>query len=133
MLRFLKFLPLIFCGLMYAQEEVVQSVYFEFGKFNLDEKQATAAIDFIKKTDTTRIESVQIFGYTDDVGKQAYNFKLSTNRADAIKNCLIQSGIKNKIIVTIEGNPNAGTRYENGFLILRSIMYFLSGETEMLV
>lgn len=86
-----------------AQEEVVQSVYFDFDKYSLDEKQATSVIDFIKKTDSTRIESIQIFGYTDDVGKEAYNFKLSTNRANTIKERLIQSGIKNKIIVTIEG------------------------------
>jgi outer membrane protein OmpA-like peptidoglycan-associated protein len=103
MIRFLKFLPLLFCGIIFAQEEVVQSVYFESGKFKLDEKQVTAVVNFIKTTDSTRIESVQIFGYTDDIGKEAYNFKLSTNRANAIKERLTQSGITNKIIVTIEG------------------------------
>ena len=102
-MRFLKFLPILFCGFLYAQEEVVQSVYFEFDKFNLDEKQGKAVIDYIQKTDSTRIESVQIFGYTDDVGKDAYNFKLSSNRANTIKEMLLNNGIKNKIIVTIEG------------------------------
>jgi outer membrane protein OmpA-like peptidoglycan-associated protein len=102
-MRFLKFLPILFCGFLYAQEEVVQSVYFEFDKFNLDEKQGKAVVDYIKKTDSTRIESVQIFGYTDDVGKDAYNFKLSTHRASTIKDVLLNNGIKNKIIVTIEG------------------------------
>jgi len=57
------------------QEEVVQSVYFDFDKFHLDEKQGNAVVDFIKNTDSTRIESIQIFGYTDDVGKDAYNFQ----------------------------------------------------------
>jgi outer membrane protein OmpA-like peptidoglycan-associated protein len=40
-------------------------------------------VQFIKNTDS-RIESGKIFwvGYTDDVGKDAYNFKLSTNRAE---------------------------------------------------
>ena len=102
-MRFLKFLPLLFCGFLYAQEEVVQSVYFEFDKFNLDEKQGKGVVDYIQKTDSTRIESVQIFGYTDDVGKDAYNFKLSTNRANTIKEMLLNNGVKNKIIVTIEG------------------------------
>ena len=102
-MRFLKFLPLLFCGFLYAQEEVVQSVYFEFDKFNLDEKQGKGVVDYIQKTDSTRIESVQIFGYTDDVGKDAYNFKLSTNRANSIKEMLLNNGVKNKIIVTIEG------------------------------
>jgi len=103
MLRFLKYLPLLVFGFIHAQEEAVKSVYFEFDKFNLDEKQAKEVIDFIKNTDSTRIESIQIFGYTDDIGKEAYNFKLSTNRANTIQNKLTQSGIKSKIIVTIEG------------------------------
>ena len=103
-MRFLlKFLPLFFVALVYAQEEVVQSVYFEFDKYSLDEKQANAVVNFIKTTDSTRIESVEIFGYTDDIGKDAYNFKLSTNRANTIKEALVRNGIKNKIIVTIEG------------------------------
>lgn len=87
----------------FSQEEVVQSVYFEFDKFNLDEKQANDVISFVKSIDTTRIESIQIFGYCDDRGKDAYNFKLSTNRANTIRDLLISKGIKNKIIVTIEG------------------------------
>jgi outer membrane protein OmpA-like peptidoglycan-associated protein len=69
----------------------------------LDEKQGKGVVDYIQKTDSTRIESVQIFGYTDDVGKDAYNFKLSTNRANSIKEMLLNNGVKNKIIVTIEG------------------------------
>lgn len=103
MLRFLKFLPLFIFGFIHAQEEAVKSVYFEFDKYSLDEKQAKEVIDFIKNTDSTRIESIQIFGYTDDIGKEAYNFKLSTNRANTIQTKLTQSGIKSKIIVTIEG------------------------------
>ena len=86
-----------------AQEEIVHSVYFEFDKFKLDEKQATETLNFIKSIDATRIESVQIFGYCDDRGKESYNFKLSNNRAAAIQKKLIANGIKNKIIVTIEG------------------------------
>ena len=79
MLRFFKFLPLLIFGWVHAQEEAVKSVYFEFDKFSLDEKQAKEVVDFIKNTDSTRIESIQIFGYTDDIGKEDYNFKLSTN------------------------------------------------------
>lgn len=93
----------MFFGFIQAQEEIVHSIYFEFDKYALNEKEVNAAIDFIKQTDSTRIESIQIFGYTDDVGKDAYNFKLSTKRATAIQDKFIESGIKSKIIVTIEG------------------------------
>lgn len=103
MLRFIKFLPLFFCGIVFSQEEAVFSVYFEFDKYSLDDKQGKDVVAFIKNADSTRIESVQIFGYTDDIGKDAYNFKLSTNRANTIQGKLLESGIKNRIIVTIEG------------------------------
>jgi len=86
-----------------AQEETVFSVYFEFDKYNLEEKQGNNAVAFIKAIDTARIESIQIYGYCDDRGKDEYNFKLSTNRANTIRDTLIGRGIKNKIIVTIEG------------------------------
>jgi len=102
-MKFLKYLPLLFFGLLQAQEEIVHSVYFDFDKHVLNEKQVHDAVDFIQKTDSTRIESIQIFGYTDDVGKEAYNFKLSTKRATAIQDKFIENGIKSKIIVTIEG------------------------------
>ena len=63
MIRFLKFLPFLFIGILHAQEEVVQSVYFQFDKFSLDESQGFQVIDFIKKTDSIRIESIQIYGF----------------------------------------------------------------------
>jgi outer membrane protein OmpA-like peptidoglycan-associated protein len=103
MFRFLKLFPLFVFGLLHAQEEVVHSVYFEFDKFSIDEKQGKEVVAFIKATDSTRIESIQIFGYTDDIGKDAYNYKLSENRAATLQNKLIENGIKSKIIVTIEG------------------------------
>lgn len=100
-----SFLLLLFLAtaLSYSQEEVVHSVYFEFDKFSLSENQKQDLITFIRNSDSTRTESIEIFGYTDDIGKDAYNFKLSSNRANAIQQELLNDGIKNKIIVTIEG------------------------------
>lgn len=103
MIRFFTFLFLLSFGCLHAQEQVVHSVYFEFDKFNLDVKQAESVVGFIKATESARIESISIYGYCDDRGKDAYNFKLSNNRATTIQNKLIENGIKNKIIVTIEG------------------------------
>jgi outer membrane protein OmpA-like peptidoglycan-associated protein len=103
MFRLLKLLPLLICAIGFAQEEIVHSVYFEFDKFDINDKQAADMVTFIKGTDSTRIESIQIYGYTDDVGKEDYNFNLSKKRAGTIQNKLLENGIKNKIIVTIEG------------------------------
>lgn len=102
-MRFLLFLFVFITLPLQAQDDVVHSIYFEFDKYNLEEKQANETLKFIKSIDSTRIESVQIYGYCDDRGKEAYNFKLSNNRANTIKNKLIQNGITNKIIISIEG------------------------------
>lgn len=103
MLRFLKIIPLFIFGIVTAQEEVVHSVYFETNKFNLTDSQVEEVTKFINATDSVRIESISIYGYCDDRGKDEYNFKLSTNRANAIKDKLVENGVKSKIIVTIEG------------------------------
>lgn len=103
MRTFFKIVFLFAFGWLQAQEEVVQSVYFEFDKYSIDEKQGESLLNFIKTSDSTRIESIQIYGYTDDVGKDDYNFVLSTNRANTVQCLLLENGIKNKIIVTIEG------------------------------
>lgn len=99
----LQLLLIFGVSVAYAQEEIVHSVYFEFDKFSLSANQKKELISFIRNSDSTRIESIQIYGYTDDIGKDAYNFKLSTNRANAIQQELVHDGVRNKIIVTIEG------------------------------
>ncbi len=100
--KIVLFFLLIF-SFVNAQEEAVYSVYFEFDKFHFDESKVQELVTFVQATDSTRIDAVQIYGYTDDVGKDDYNFKLSTQRANAVKDKLTENGIKNKIIVTIEG------------------------------
>src|SRR5690606_4101134 len=94
---------LFFSPMIHAQEEVVHSVYFEFDKHDIDAGQVQSLLGFMKTADSARIESVEIFGYTDDVGKDDYNFKLSTRRAAEVQHTLVSGGVKNRIIVTIEG------------------------------
>ncbi len=104
MTRFFSLLFLFISVIAFSQEEEeVHSIFFEFDKYDLKEEQANAVVAFVSKIDTTRIESIQIFGYCDDRGKDAYNYTLSTNRANTVKNKLIDRGIKSKIIITLEG------------------------------
>jgi len=103
-MRFLKYLLLLLFITSYAQEdEVIQSIYFDFDKFDLRSDQQKELHKFIKTVDTSRVESIQISGYCDDRGKDAYNYDLSTKRANTIKDSLLLNGIKNKIIVSIQG------------------------------
>lgn len=102
--RLFSILFLFIYVIAFSQEdEEVHSIFFEFDKYDLKEEQANAVVAFVSKIDTTRIESIQIFGYCDDRGKDAYNYTLSTNRANTVKNKLIERGIKSKIIITLEG------------------------------
>jgi len=104
MIRFLTAFTVFFISFpLLAQEELVQSVYFDTNKSDVEARQTNLLVNFIKKTDSTRVESIQIFGYCDDVGKDEYNRKLSAERAENVKSEIIANGIRNKIIVTIEG------------------------------
>ena len=44
--------------------------------------------------------SIYVYGYTDDIGTQDYNLKLSGRRAAAVRDVLVQTGIDGKIIST---------------------------------
>ena len=81
-----------------AQEEIVHSVYFDFDKHELKEDQKNTALKFIMALDTTMVESISIYGYTDDRGKDDYNFVLSTKRANTIREKLIEQGIKESFL-----------------------------------
>ena len=46
--------------------------------------------------------SIYVYGYTDDVGTQDYNVKLSERRAQAVRDALVEAGI-NKGLITTKG------------------------------
>lgn len=86
-----------------AQQKPVETIYFEFDKYDLTEKQISVVSNFIKNIDTSKVESIQIYGYCDDRGNDEYNFRLSNNRANTIQNLLTKNGFKQSKIVILEG------------------------------
>jgi len=101
--RIIFFLFIIFPFSLIAQEEIVHSIYFDFDKYEVKQNQSVDLLSFIRSLDSTMIESISIYGYCDDRGKEEYNYILSTNRANAIRDKLVENGITNKIIIEIEG------------------------------
>jgi len=62
------------------------------------------AIDFVKKYPNTKVEVV---GYTDSQGSDAYNLKLSQKRADAVKKYLVDKGHVKADMITAVGKGEA--------------------------
>ncbi|MFB0910192.1 MAG: OmpA family protein [Flavobacterium sp.] len=103
MLKYLQIITLLSFSLLAAQTEKVETVYFEFDKYDLTDQQQKNILEFMIKADTSTIESIQIYGYCDDRGTADYNYKLSERRVLTIQSLLTSIGFnKNKILI-IEG------------------------------
>jgi outer membrane protein OmpA-like peptidoglycan-associated protein len=73
---------------------------FDTDSYRLREETRSNLVDLsktLKKYDDTNI---LIEGHTDNTGEDAYNQKLSENRADAVENYLVTQGIENSRVTT---------------------------------
>ena len=71
----------------------VRDVYFDYDKADIrpDQQGALQAdIDFLKQHPNIRFE---VGGYCDERGSTEYNLGLGDNRANAVKNALVQGGV----------------------------------------
>lgn len=93
-----------------AQQKPIETVYFDFDKYDLTEPQSRVVNNFIKSIDTAKVESIQIYGYCDDRGTDDYNFKLSHDRVNTIQNLLLSFGFKESKIVILEGKGRVVVR-----------------------
>lgn len=94
---------LLFLSYLSAQEQPIETIYFKFDKFTLDNNQTQTVIDFLKNIDTAKVAAIQIYGYCDDRGTNDYNVKLSKKRVITVQNILIKNGFNENKIVVIEG------------------------------
>lgn len=106
-----------------AREELSQSqlqqlgwnttpAYFEFDKYNLDEKTKKLLDQNISVLKENTDMQVTVNGYADCRGTEAYNKNLSYNRAEAVKNYMIRNGISRHRITGL--NAYGESRIENG-------------------
>jgi outer membrane protein OmpA-like peptidoglycan-associated protein len=103
MLNYFKIIALISFGCLTAQGEKIETVYFDFDRYDLEYEQKKTIIDFVIRSDTSKIESIQIYGYCDDRGDYDYNYKLSQDRVNTVRNILTSNGFNKNKIVVIEG------------------------------
>jgi OOP family OmpA-OmpF porin len=78
-------------------------VNFDFDESNIretDKAELQKAIDFVRKYSGARIK---LEGHTDSKGTEEYNQKLSENRAEAVKQYLVQEGAVEKAMISAVG------------------------------
>lgn len=73
------------------------NVYFDFNKSTLNAKEKSK-LDNVSKLikESKEIETVDIAGYADSIGKNGYNKKLSAKRAQTVKSYLAKRGLKTR-------------------------------------
>lgn len=84
-----------------ASDTTVIIVYFEFNSSQLTQI-SKHQLNLIKDSNNT-IQYINIYGYTDQIGSNNYNYTLSKKRANEVANFLINNGVDSNLIKVTEG------------------------------
>jgi outer membrane protein OmpA-like peptidoglycan-associated protein len=94
-------------------DKMTLQVFFDFDKATLTEadlKELQKAVAFVKKYPGAKI---RLDGYTDSIGTDAYNIKLSERRATAVMNYLIKEAGVDSSKITAVGHGKADPVADN--------------------
>lgn len=91
------------CVFAFSQKELTHEVYFETDKYDVPITEENRLLLFISTLSDIDIESIAIFGFCDDRGADAYNLKLSQQRAEAIKAIFANNEISETLISNVDG------------------------------
>ena len=69
------------------------NIFFEFGKSRLDENSNSELLRLVKFLKRYENLNILILGYTDEIGSESNNMKLSESRAKSVYEFLIKNGI----------------------------------------
>ena len=75
------------------QKLVLEGVNFDFDKATLRQEDIAAINRDVTSLDTWGNANIEVAGHTDSRGSDAYNMKLSQQRAEAVRNYLVSKGI----------------------------------------
>ncbi len=90
-------------GILSKLTKEQRTVYFDFNKSTLNAHEKKK-LDEVSQmiVESKEVESVDIVGYADEIGKSSYNKKLSMRRAETVKAYLANKGLKTRH-VRLEG------------------------------
>ncbi len=80
-----------------------KSIRFDFDKANIKPEYRDILNRIAGILMTLKGYSIAVYGYTDDIGTQAYNLQLSQRRAEAVRDFLVQTGISRTTITSAKG------------------------------
>lgn len=78
-----------------AQTKILKNVYFKYDEYSLDKKSYIELDRLVTFLQTNPEMTIELEGHTDYIGSDEYNQQLSTKRAKAIYEYLLQAGIAN--------------------------------------
>ncbi len=80
---------------------------FAFNKYDLKPEGKQVLDDLVSKLAGVNLEVIIAVGYTDRIGSDKYNLKLSQERAQTVKNYLVSKGIEpNRVYTEGKGKAN---------------------------
>ncbi len=110
-------------------------ILFPTGKYTLNNSAKTSLTEFAVNLRNNPDTNVQIFGYTDNTGSMAVNDKLSNNRANAVRDYLINSGVSSARL-TAKGIPMADyiadNNTEEGRAMNRRVEIYITANQQMI-
>ena len=74
----------------------IENIYFDNNSYELKRTTNEILIEFAKYLEVNNTLIIEINGFTDNVGNQAYNQLLSENRAKAVRDLILLQGISEK-------------------------------------
>jgi outer membrane protein OmpA-like peptidoglycan-associated protein len=75
----------------------LSSVFFEFDSFKITQRGKLRLDSLCNNLNRESIDFIKIYGYTDSIGEKDYNMALSYNRANSIKQVLIDNNLSDYI------------------------------------
>jgi outer membrane protein OmpA-like peptidoglycan-associated protein len=95
---------LLLSNSIFSQNLANHSVFFNTAQSEISPDEKLKLQNFIQKTDSLNEFEITINSYCDDRGNNEYNQKLSENRANSIKDFLLQQKIKENSITSVKAN-----------------------------
>ena len=93
MKRALLFLLALLSTATYSQEKKAFAVFFDHNEKTISRQAAKTLDSIIKITEAAQDYSVAVTGYTDETGSSLINASLSRERADVVREHLIEKGV----------------------------------------